>query len=40
MVAYVLYLTEEGSAAAEIINIVNSAIDEPDFDLRRMPVVS
>jgi hypothetical protein len=39
-VAYVLYLMEEGYSATEIAKIVNSAIDEVDFDLSRMPVAS
>jgi len=39
VVAYVLYLTEEGYSAAEIVKIVNSAIDKTHFDLSRMPVV-
>jgi hypothetical protein len=39
VVAYVLYLKEEGYSAAEIPKIVNSAIDDADFDLSQMPVV-
>jgi len=39
VVAYVLYLTKEVYSAAETAKIVNSAIDEADFDLSQMPVV-
>ena len=39
VMAYVLYLTEEGYSATEIPKIVNSAIDEADFDLNRLPVI-
>ena len=36
---YALYLTEEGYAAAEIVKIVNAAVDEAGFDLNLMSVV-
>jgi len=39
VVAYVVYLTQEGYSTPEIAKIVDSAIEAADFDLSRMPIV-
>ena len=38
-VRYICWLAQEGFSAAETVKIVNSAVDEADFDLAKMPVV-
>jgi len=39
VVAYVVYLTQEGYSTPGIAKIVDSAIEAADFDLSRMPIV-
>jgi hypothetical protein len=39
VINYVCYLTVEGYSAKEAAKIVNSAVEQADFDLSRMPIV-
>jgi len=39
VVAYIIYLTQEGYSTPEITKIVNSAVQEADFDHARMPII-
>jgi hypothetical protein len=39
VVRYVLYLASEGYSTKQIVQIVNEAVEQADYDLRLMPII-